>query len=281
VTHRAVPDAAPITDPVTGALVRGALQSELVDAVESAVRAGGSCSLFLFDVDHFKTVNDAYGHARGDAVLRLIAERTTDLVRRRDVLFRYGGDEFVLILPGAGRVEAMRLASRLVEGVARKPLPGTPPLSISISVGVATFPDDATSIDKLLEVADRRNYEAKRRGRRRAVGDDVSVSDAAPVGRLLERDAALRAVQHFLVRLESEPPRALHVTGPPGAGHSQFLVQVANLARMRGFEVRRVGDRPSNGAGRRPSASPPARTLVLADTDAGWEALDKLVNELV
>jgi len=87
------------TDPVTGALTRGELPAALADAVARAGRAGGSCSLFLFDVDHFKTVNDAYGHARGDAVLRVIAERAIGLVRGEDLLVRYGGDEFVLLLP--------------------------------------------------------------------------------------------------------------------------------------------------------------------------------------
>src|SRR5262249_8145805 len=160
-------------------------------------------------LDHFKSINDAYGHARGDAVLRLLAERAQALVRQDGILVRYGGDEFVLILPETDRRQAMWTASRLVTEVNGEPLPGSPPLSVSISVGVATCPDDAADSDELLEVADRRNHIAKRRGRARVVGDDLALPGRSSSDRLLERETALVVANDFLGRLETETRGAL------------------------------------------------------------------------
>src|SRR5438552_1140689 len=83
----------PIIDPVTGAYSRALLQRRLDGELARAGRTGGTCAVFLFDVDFFKTVNDAYGHLRGDEVLRQLADRVKGLVRGYDELFRYGGDE--------------------------------------------------------------------------------------------------------------------------------------------------------------------------------------------
>jgi diguanylate cyclase (GGDEF)-like protein len=269
-------DAGPITDAVTGALPRGELQGRLDAAVTDAQRANGCCSVFLFDVDHFKTVNDAYGHARGDDVLRQVAERVMALVRAQDVLVRYGGDEFVLVLPGARRSDAMRAAIRLVDGVNGEPFPGNPPLSVSISLGVATFPDDGADAEALLATADRRNYLAKRRGRARAVGDNLAAESHAGSGRLLEREAALTAAQNFLLGVVAQGRGALRVTGERGAGHTRFLAEVTKLASLRGFQVYDL----ARGGQYQPDPQPDAPVLVVADTDDDWTAATHLVHRL-
>ncbi|HEU4425303.1 MAG TPA: diguanylate cyclase [Pilimelia sp.] len=269
------------TDPLTGALARGRLDGCLDGAIARAQLTGGYCSVFVFDIDHFKTVNDAYGHARGDAVLRGIAERTMAVIRDVDLLVRYGGDEFVLVLPETAAAEAMRIAVRLVERISGEPFPGSPPLSLSISVGLATYPDDAPDRDGLLEVADRRNYLAKRRGRGRAVRDDVAVGGSGGSGRVLERDAALAVAHDFLIRIESQEPGALRVIGERGAGHSRFLAEVATLAGMRGFAVYHL-----DGAGNALVDGVAAvigqaeRVLVVADTDADAAKARELTSEL-
>ena len=99
-----------------------------------------------------------------------LPERVEALVRGSDVLIRYGGDEFVLLLPDTARAEAMEVAFRLVDGVKAAAFPGSPPLSVSVSLGVATYPDDGLRAEDLLETADRRNYLAKWRGLNVAVG---------------------------------------------------------------------------------------------------------------
>jgi diguanylate cyclase (GGDEF)-like protein len=260
-----------LTDVVTGALARGALIGCLDGAIARARLIGGCCSVFVFDVDHFKTVNDAYGHARGDAVLRSIVERAKGVVRDADVLVRYGGDEFVLVLPETGAVEALQVATRLVDAVGTKPFPGSPPLSVSISLGLATFPDDAADRQSLLELADRRNYLAKRRGRGRAVGDDLQASGRRSSARLLERDVALAVVRDFLVRLDASGRGALRVAGERGAGHTRFLAEVGKLAGLRGFEVVNGTSAPAGHA---------ERVLVLADTDADLADVGRRVRRL-
>src|SRR4051794_9538467 len=165
-------------DPVTQAYTRARLASRL-DALEQTAAAGVEpCSLFLFDADFFKSVNDSYGHARGDAILHQLADRVRELSDGRDELYRYGGDEFVLLLPGVGPDEAARRADALAAGGREQMFPGDPPLRMSISIGVASFPEDATDATALLVCADRRNYLAKGRGRAQAVAADAGPADA-------------------------------------------------------------------------------------------------------
>src|SRR5690242_16133868 len=186
------------TDPVTGTLLRADLEPRL----RETLARGGRCGLFLFDVDFFKTVNDVYGHQRGDDMLRQLADRVNRVLRGTDTLFRYGGDEFVVLLPDTDWQTAVRIALRVVEEVRRDQFGGDPPLDLSISLGVAVYPDDGTEVDTLLAAADRRNYLAKRRGRGIAVADDAETPATAdtPDGRLWERDVALSGTQEFLTR---------------------------------------------------------------------------------
>jgi diguanylate cyclase (GGDEF)-like protein len=259
--------AQPITDPVTGVYPRALLKPRMAAELSRAARTGAGCSVFLFDVDFFKTVNDTYGHLRGDEVLRQIAERVTGAVRPSDELFRYGGDEFVLLLSDTGRTEAVRLALGITEDVRGREFPGQPPLHVSVSLGVATFPDDGTDATELLACADRRNYLAKARGRGCAVADDADTgAGATPTSsRLWERTGALANVHEFLTKLMVMGRGSLAVVGQPGAGHTRFLDEVAAIAKLRGFDVRTVADgsRPDE-----PASAGGCGVVMLADLDA-------------
>jgi diguanylate cyclase (GGDEF)-like protein len=230
-----------IMDALTGAYSRALLAPRLAEELARAARSHTGCSLFLFDVDYFKSVNDAYGHQRGDEILRQLCDRINGLIRAYDVLFRYGGDEFVLLLPDTGQADAVRVALRLTEGVKAAEFAGEPPLAVSVSLGVAVFPEDATDADGLLAAADRRNYLAKHRGRACAVADDdvaPAESAARPTSsRLLERDVPLSGVRDFLTRLVAGDRGTLELTGERGAGYTRFLTEVARAGRLRGFEV--------------------------------------------
>jgi diguanylate cyclase (GGDEF)-like protein len=269
----------PITDPLTGAYSRALLPPRLAEELGRAARGDTGCALFLFDVDHFKSVNDSYGHARGDDILCELVQRVNALIRTYDALFRYGGDEFVLLLPDTAKVDAVKVALRLVDGVRSVPFPGDPALTVSVSLGVATFPDDAVDPEGLLAVADRRNYLAKGRGRACAVADDVQSESKAVSSRLLERDTPLASVQEFLTRLFVEPHGLLRVTGDRGAGHTRFMAEVGKLGKLRGFHVVALAD----GADAPPPPPPDMPVLVTADRGttarAGRLAADLLARE--
>jgi predicted ATPase len=206
-----------------------------------------------------------YGHLRGDLVLRQFANRVVNAAGPEGVLFRYGGDEFVLLLPDACREESVRLALRLTAAVRDEEFAGEPPLSMSVSLGIATYPEDGADPATLLGCADRRNYLAKRRGRDCAVADDVDLSLEPASSRLWERDAALAAAQVFLTRLPAERRGALRVHGPRGAGHTRFLAEVTKIAKLRGLAVLPVLPEPA------PLPAAPARAgigvLLVADRD--------------
>jgi diguanylate cyclase (GGDEF)-like protein len=251
-----------LVDTLTGAWGRAAMQRRIDEEISRADRAGGTLALFLFDVDFFKTVNDVYGHLRGDEILRGLADTVRGSLREYDVLFRYGGDEFVVLLPETGRAEALRLAVRLIDDIKAAEFAGDPPLHLSVSLGIAAFPADGLDQLTLLASADRRNFLAKHRGRGCAVADDTDTTQDRASTRLWERDTALATVHEFLTRLESAGRGALRVVGQPGAGHTRFLDEIRRLAGLRGYAVTDL----SPGAGP-PLADPGRPTLLLADNE--------------
>lgn len=138
-------------------------------------------SLVLVDIDHFKKVNDIYGHQTGDAVLRAVGGMLMEAVRAMDIVSRYGGEEFAVTFPDTRRDDALRVAERLREGFAELgcTTPGGEPLLVTASFGVATWPDDAEDMRGLVAAADKALYRAKHGGRNRVVSaaDDPERED--------------------------------------------------------------------------------------------------------
>lgn len=227
-------------DHLTGALSRAGFEQHLRQLVSRTREYGEPFSLIAIDLDHFKSVNDAFGHLRGDQLLRHMAERARGAIREGDLFFRYGGDEFMVLLPGGDRREAVRVAERLLARVQNIPFSGEPPLTLTLSIGVASFPDDAASAQELLECVDARAYTSKRRGRGRITSTDFKAGDALffdPGARPLEREAQLDTVQAFFAELPRVRRGALRVGGPGGAGHTRMLREVAQLAALQGYGV--------------------------------------------
>jgi diguanylate cyclase (GGDEF)-like protein len=158
-------------DALTGALDRGRLEAQGRRAVDDAALAGRPISLMLVDIDHFKSFNDRFGHASGDDVLRRIAAIIMATVRADDLVFRFGGEEFVVICDGMGPVPALALGERMRRAIAQS---GDGAARVSVSIGVATCAQDASDYDGLFNIADRRLYQAKATGRNCVVGDHLA-----------------------------------------------------------------------------------------------------------
>lgn len=150
-------------DALTGAYNRAYLDQQLRREVARANRNGQPFSIVMVDVDHFKAINDAVGHAGGDDALRQVAGDLHRTTRLGDSVCRFGGDEFLLLLPDADRAGATAVAE-LVRGS----MPGASDLAdLTVSLGVATYPFDGGTPDELLSAADASLYDAKRSGRNR------------------------------------------------------------------------------------------------------------------
>ncbi len=156
-----------ITDGMTGLWNYRYFQTTVTKEVERAARFGRPLALVMLDLDHFKQVNDTYGHQRGDAVLVELAARVRAQVRDVDTLARYGGEEFVIVLPETDEAGAAHAAERIRVAVGTAPFgePGQTPLQLTVSLGVAVFPDHGTGPTALLRAADDALYVAKREGR--------------------------------------------------------------------------------------------------------------------
>jgi len=163
-----------ITDGLTGLFNRRHMQSALADERQRAQRYGHSLSVIMLDVDGFKSYNDTYGHPQGDVLLRMLAVILRETTREVDIVGRYGGEEFIILLPETPKTEALRTAERLRSAVEGAIFPGfadDPDMVVlkTISLGVATFPADAEDTPTLVQQADQALYRAKRGGRNQVV----------------------------------------------------------------------------------------------------------------
>ena len=157
-------------DPLTDAYNRRFGLGRLREEYSRAVRAEAPFGILMVDIDHFKAVNDTYGHLVGDRVLRAVAGACRRVVREGDVLVRYGGEEFLVLLPGAGRDDVLQIAERIRRAVSETTVEdGASRLNVTVSVGATTFRDTVETPEALVALADRALYDAKDGGRNRLV----------------------------------------------------------------------------------------------------------------
>ncbi len=167
-------------DPLTGLHNRRFVEDCCGSLVALAEREGNPVGFVMCDLDHFKAVNDTYGHEAGDQVLRAIADALAHTARASDVVARYGGEEFLLVLNGADRERARAVAERVRAAVEDLEVPvegGV--ITLTLSAGLAVFPDDASSFWECVRLADEALYRAKREGRNRVIAWAPDPSDPA------------------------------------------------------------------------------------------------------
>jgi len=219
-------------DRLTGVANRETLLTTLVSEIERATRHHKSLSLAFIDIDRFKPINDTYGHNSGDAVLRQIAALISDNVRASDLFGRYGGEEFMLILPETTADEAVVLAEKLRSLVMQFPLviAGGQLLQITISIGVAGDVGSQLQVDRLVDQADAAMYAAKSMGRNRtylfrALDEEAPVR-RAPIS--AERRAAATAIGRWANDTATEALASVLAPQPNHRGRPSDMI--ASLA---------------------------------------------------
>ena len=168
-----------IHDQLTGLLNLREFRSRLDLEIERARRHERHIGVLMIDIDHFKSINDRFGHPAGDMVIKGIADRIRSTVRPNDVSARYGGEEFIVVLAESDASGTSNMAERLCERVRATPfkLSSSTETAVTVSIGAAVFPADAATAEGLIEAADQALYAAKAAGR-----DRVTTFSGAPRG---------------------------------------------------------------------------------------------------
>lgn len=227
-------------DDLTGVLVRRAFLDVANSALLRRRPNDPAAALLVIDVDHFKLVNDTYGHLQGDDVLRAVVGLLTGGVRGGDVIGRYAGDEFVVLLPRTTMDTAREVAERLRVSVEKEriSLRGQPSetVSVTLSIGVATA-EHADHIEAVFAAADRALYEAKRAGRNSVAVAGASAETTRPqlnLNRFVGRVEELKRLVRMLDTSFRGEPRVVAVVGEAGVGKSTLLRQLLPEVRLRG-----------------------------------------------
>src|SRR5947209_14541888 len=228
-------------DPVTGTPNHRTVVTTLDGEVARARRYGRTCAVLFLDLDHFKALNDSYGHPSGDAALREFAAVVRAALREPDMLGRWGGEEFVAVLPETDGDAAVIVAERVRAAVATHIFWAAGGAHLTCSIGVAASPDNADSRDALIEQADQALYAAKRLGRNqvRSAGDPAVAALDAGGGRHGSREET--TISGTIEALAALAEARHHRTGANLQGVSALAARLALELRLDTSEAHRVG----------------------------------------
>jgi diguanylate cyclase (GGDEF)-like protein len=161
-----------IRDPLTGLYNRRYLYEFLDREISRAKRTGNQLGLIMLDIDHFKQFNDRHGHTAGDGLLESVGFALIRLIRAMDIACRYGGEEFIMVMPDIHRQHMFEVAERLRIEIAKSVQPepdGIETGPVTVSLGIATLPENGSSAQHLIDAADTALYKAKNSGRNRSI----------------------------------------------------------------------------------------------------------------
>ncbi len=187
-------------DPLTGLPNRHLFKDRLDREIAHSQRSGAKIALLFIDLDHFKNVNDSFGHSMGDSVLREAARRIAPCIREADTVARLGGDEFTVMLTGLNRAQdAWQISESIVAALSREYALGEQRCFLSASVGIASYPEDGSSAEELLKSADTAMYRAKASGRAQAVFYEEKMNQETLARMTLDRDLRMAIERGELV----------------------------------------------------------------------------------
>ncbi|MHB2016464.1 MAG: diguanylate cyclase [Candidatus Xenobia bacterium] len=235
-------------DELTGIQNRRAFSTRLQEAMTRAAAEKAPLSLAVVDLDFFKSINDTYGHLDGDQVLTAFGHILREVCNGSSMPFRYGGDEFTVLLPGTARTEACRLMEELAERVRETPfkLRNGQDHQLTLSIGVAGYPDDVEALDELFDAADRAVYLSKRRGRnqvswpdsgQRILFDAQNFHRLFPCPRLIGRGDLMSSIRPHLMPTAAGRRPIIVVEGYSGVGKSRILEECRHLVDSQRFHM--------------------------------------------
>ncbi len=231
-----------ITDELTGLLNRRYFFNRLSQEISKSKRNKRPFSLLILDVDHFKEINDTYGHLEGDEVLRVVAKVLLKSVREMDVVTRYAGDEFIAILPESDSEDAYPVAQRILEETKQLSFldpKGGGTFTVGVSVGISTFPDDGETATELIETADHGLYSAKKAGRNRVCfGDsckDSPITEISFDGKISHFIGRSDELQRLIALYRTAAEFGLQVcliNGEAGVGKTRLIQELYNSIKQ-------------------------------------------------
>lgn len=219
-------------DPLTGVYNRAFLMEKIGEILQSAREEGRLLEVVMFDIDYFKRINDLHGHAVGDQVLKEFANFLRSSLRAGDLLIRYGGDEFIVILDNVGYSEGLKVVERILENCKKQEFAG---LKITASAGIASFPKHADCWEELFKLVDKSLYFAKRNGRDRVgilqnVGR-VIIPTYDIVGRIDEIEKIIDFIED-----NASHAKVIHVIGEIGVGKTRLIKEVLDYPKLKSYD---------------------------------------------
>ncbi len=220
-------------DDLSGLYNRRYLDRIAFKYIQQTSKRNTPLSVIIIDLDHFKNINDTYGHSKGDAVLIDFASFLKDFLRKDDIVFRYGGDEFVCILPDTRYKYAIKISSRLIDECHSREFSR---IRLTYSIGIASFPGDGKDWLSIFNVADHRLYSAKRHGRDRiGILMEEGKKVITPTKEIIGREKEIARINNIITRKTLDSKGTVCICGEIGIGKTRLVNEIANNPRYRDY----------------------------------------------